>query len=127
MGWRRALSRLLARLRAVPFALIGLGLMGPVAWIGYRDAAATEALYHLFFSRAVAQKCGAMTHPAEQGFEVHRDRLVRGADLPPATVRALRLAGGVAEDREWLNRGLGGYRMWCAEEGRAAASRLSTP
>ncbi len=114
-----------ARLRALPVALILVGLLIPTAWIGYRDAASREALYHLFYSHAVAGKCGTLTPAAQRGFDLLRARLLEARDIAPETVRELRVAGGVAADREWLNRGLGGYRRWCASEGRTAALRLA--
>jgi hypothetical protein len=118
-------AALCARLRSLPVALIVVGLLIPTAWIGYRDAASREALYHLFYSHAVASKCGTLTPAAQRGFDLLRARALQASDIAPETIRELRVAGGVAADREWLNRGLGGYRHWCVSEGRSAALRLA--
>ena len=40
------------------------------------------------------------------------------------TIERLRLAAIVAADREYDNRGLGGYRPWCLGEGVAGVRRI---
>ena len=41
--------------------------------------------------------------------------------LDEAAARTARIQAGVAFDLEWQNRGLGGFRPWCREDGKQAA------
>ena len=53
-----------------------------------------------------------------------RSTLTEASGLTEAEARAERIAGWVEADREWSNRGLGGYRAWCREDGVSAAKRF---
>lgn len=77
-----------------------------------------EAVYYRY---AVVEYCSLLSPMVIHGFEAERDRLVAEAGVDEEQHRQHRLAGWTAADREWSNRGLGGYRNWCRTEGVAAA------
>lgn len=104
--------------------LVG-ALLFVVVWGQYRAAEGHEALYHLFYERAVADTCALISRPVELGFRLERDRRAVALGIGPADLRDLRLQGLVAADLEWLNRGLGGNRAWCRGEGMAAVRRFT--
>jgi hypothetical protein len=78
-----------------------------------------ESVYYRF---AVVEYCDLADAAVAQGFIVERDRVVAVAGASEAEHRAGRIAGWTAADLEWSNRGLGGFRNWCATEGATAAA-----
>ncbi len=86
---------------------------------GAEPADPVEAVYYRY---AVVEYCSLLSPTVVHGFEAERDRLVAAAGLDEEQHRQHRLAGWTAADREWSNRGLGGYRNWCRTEGEAAAA-----
>lgn len=83
-----------------------------------------RGLRDIVYDYAVTSYCGLLTPEVELGFrrELARAALRSGADEEEA--RALRIAGWVDADREWSNRGLGGFRAWCQSEGVGAAEHF---
>lgn len=82
-----------------------------------------EAVYYRY---AVVEYCSLLSPMVAHGFEVERDRLVAEAGVDEEEHRLHRLAGWTAADREWSNRGLGGFRNWCETEGQAAAAGFTS-
>jgi hypothetical protein len=78
-----------------------------------------EAVYYRY---AVVEYCSLLSPMVAHGFERERDRIVAAAGVDEEQHRQHRLAGWTAADREWSNRGLGGFRNWCETEGQAAAA-----
>ena len=70
----------------------------------------------------VASLCGLVSEPVRRGFHRHLQQLVDAAGLDRAAFEQARMRGWTAADREWANRGLGGFRGWCRSEGAAAAA-----
>jgi hypothetical protein len=69
----------------------------------------------------VVENCGLLNAELRRGSELElRDRLGQER-LGDEEVEAARTQAGLAFEREWHNRGLGGSRPWCREEGKRAA------
>jgi len=93
------------------------------------DAAAARArLEALHYDLEVAGYCSLVDAEVGAGFRRQAEALAERAGLDRAGLDALRGRAWQAAHAEWQNRGLGGYRGWCRNEGRAAAERfLSEP
>ena len=50
--------------------------------------------------------------------------MTRRSGLDAESARRLRIKGWIAADKEWSNRGLGGFRAWCREEGITAGDHF---
>lgn len=74
-----------------------------------------------FYDVALVQNCGLLTAEVERGFELSSAERRVAEGLDEATARAARIKAGVAFDLEYQNRGLGGSRPWCRQDGKAAA------
>ncbi len=83
--------------------------------------AAERRIQDAVYDYAVTSYCGTLTPEVEAGFRKELARLTETNGLSPQETKAQRIAGWVAADREWSNRGLGGYRAWCQSEGVDAA------
>jgi len=95
------------------------------AWDQYREAEAREALYFVFYDYALADTCALVTTAVERGYRLERERAQSRSGLDEASAREMKIQGWVAVDLEWANRGLGGFRNWCRDEGSQAAARLA--
>ncbi len=69
----------------------------------------------------LVENCGLLTAEVERGFELARDERLRREALNEAGARSARIEANVAFDLEWQNRGLGGSRPWCRQDGKEAA------
>lgn len=83
--------------------------------------AAERSLTLVVYDYAVTSYCGVLTPAVEAGFQKELAVLTARGGIDPETARRLRIRGWVLADEEWRNRGLGGQRAWCREEGQAAA------
>lgn len=86
--------------------------------------AGPRTLRHVVYDYAVTSYCGLLTPEVEFGFQRELAAVTQSSGLSPEEAKALRLAGWVDADREWSNRGLGGFRAWCREDGLVAARRF---
>jgi hypothetical protein len=80
--------------------------------------------FQVVYDFEVAAQCGFASEDVERAFRLRRDREAVNSRLDPKALRRLRLRAMVAADREYDNRGLGGHRRWCANEGRQGVRRL---
>ena len=92
---------------------------GPLAAGHEGDEART--LRHVVYDLGVTSYCNLLTPEVEAGYHREIARLTERTGLNEADAKALRIAGWVDADREWGNRGLGGFRAWCETDGLAAA------
>lgn len=69
----------------------------------------------------VVEHCGLLTPELRRGFELARDALAREGAIDAQAAQDARRLALLAFDREWSNRGLGGSRPWCREDGKRAA------
>ncbi|MFQ5467036.1 MAG: hypothetical protein ACE5DS_02765 [Kiloniellaceae bacterium] len=82
---------------------------------------AGRGIKDVVYDYAVTSYCGVLTRVVQVGYERELARMTGRAGLTRAQAKAERIAGWVAADLEWGNRGLGGYRAWCRTEGLGAA------
>jgi hypothetical protein len=82
----------------------------------------SDPLTRVYYELEVASYCGLVSAAVHAGFRrearplehhVTRERLERS-----------RMDAWQAAHLEWQNRGLGGFKRWCRNEGRAAAARF---
>ncbi len=91
------------------------------------DAADTRrALFDLYYGFEVAAYCGLVTQPVGAGFRARSSVLESALGGDRAAIEALRGQAWQAAHAEWQNRGLGGFRGWCRDEGATAAGRIAT-
>ena len=86
--------------------------------------AETRTLRRAVYDYAVTSYCGLLSPEVEQGFQRELAELTAGSGLGEEEAKAQRIAGWVDADREWSNRGLGGFRAWCGSDGAAAAQHF---
>ena len=106
----------------VAAGLFGLGALlaaGPLDAGHEGDGGRT--LRHVVYDLGVTSYCNLLTPEVEAGYHREIARLTERAGLNEADAKAQRIAGWVDADREWGNRGLGGFRAWCETDGLAAA------
>lgn len=102
--------------------VFALTVIGPAHGAGPSSAEPDDPIEAVYYRYAVVEYCSLLSPMVAHGFEAERDRLVAEAGVDEEQHRLHRLAGWTAADREWSNRGLGGFRMWCETEGQAAAA-----
>ncbi len=87
---------------------------------GHQDGG-KRTLRHVVYDLGVTSYCNLLTPEVEAGYHREIARLTERDGLNEQDAKALRIAGWVDADREWGNRGLGGFRAWCETDGLAAA------
>jgi hypothetical protein len=83
--------------------------------------ASGRTLREATYDFAVTSYCGTLTPEVEAGYKREIASLTQSLGLDADEAKAQRIAGWVAADLEWSNRGLGGYRAWCQGEAVKAA------
>ena len=105
--------------------MAGLGALGALVAVGPLDAGheggSTRTLRHVVYDLGVTSYCNLLTPEVEAGYHREIAQLTERAGLNEEDAKAQRIAGWVDADREWGNRGLGGFRAWCETDGLAAA------
>ncbi len=101
-------------------AALGLPILLGLALVPERPRNPTDIVYDY----GVTSYCATLSPEVEVGFRRELRAVVARFDLSEADAKSARIEGWVAADAEWSNRGLGGYRAWCASEGVAAAQRF---
>ena len=82
----------------------------------------TDAVYHF----EVTIYCGLATDAVAKGYHHLENAFRQTNNLTPEEIDQSRGQGWHRAHAEWQNRGLGGFRAWCAGEGRDAAKALSS-
>jgi hypothetical protein len=77
-------------------------------------------LYHAYYGIGVADYCGLVTWEVNDGYERQIRYLLLTADIDKETERWIRISGSVEADYQFDNHGLGGFKGWCARDGRQA-------
>ena len=103
-----------------------VALLSAPAWGDDLDAATRNALTATYYEFEVAGYCGLISDAVGAGFQRRVARILDDASIDQATLDRLRGEAWQAAHAEWQNRGLGGFRGWCRNEGRAAAERFLT-
>ena len=83
--------------------------------------AAEREVRDVVYDYAVTSYCGTLTPEVEAGYKSEVAETTARAGLSEDEAKKQRIAGWVAADLEWSNRGLGGFRAWCRSEGVEAA------
>lgn len=109
-------------LRSVAIALFIVVSLAPGAARanGAMTAKRISQLYHAYYSFGVADYCGLITWEVSDGYMRQIRYLLLTADIDKETERWLRISGSVEADYQFDNHGLGGFRGWCARDGRQA-------
>jgi hypothetical protein len=89
-------------------------------------AAEPRSVRDVVYDYAVTSYCGVLSPQVEAGFRIELSDLTARDGLNDEEAKAQRIAGWVAADKEWSNRGLGGFRGWCQDEGLEAARRFQS-
>ncbi len=109
--------------RLAKAAGLSLAFSGAALAPGLADEA-SRTLRRVVYDYAVTSYCGLLTPEVEFGFQRELNAVTEASGLNAEEAKALRIAGWVDADLEWSNRGLGGFRAWCEDDGLAAAQRF---
>jgi len=88
------------------------------------DAVTREALQEAYYEIEVASYCSLVSEEVAAGFRRQVARILGDTEVDRETLNQLRGKAWQAANWEWQNRGLGGFRAWCRNEGKAAAERF---
>lgn len=80
-----------------------------------------DPFVHLVYSLEIAQLCGHGSDSVRQGYELEKYRIINELNLSKAATAEKSITASVLVDLEWQNRGLGGFKYWCAKEAADAA------
>ncbi|MEK9786225.1 MAG: hypothetical protein VW546_09480 [Gammaproteobacteria bacterium] len=83
-----------------------------------------ETLVQAVYDLEVAAYCGLVSDDVIKGYRVVHAQIVHDGGLSDGEVDQARSEAWQAAHAEWQNRGLGGFRAWCAGEGHIAAESL---
>lgn len=81
-----------------------------------------DDLVSVYYRLEVTNYCGLTSDQVAAGFIQKRDHILRQNSLTPEQIDSARAEAWKAGYREWDNRGLGGFRRWCANEGASYAA-----
>ncbi len=76
-----------------------------------------EELVSIYYKLEVINYCGLGSQRVVDGFKLKNDQILGQYKLNPKQVDSARAKAWKAGYSEWDNRGLGGFRRWCANEG----------
>lgn len=106
-------------------ALLVLTLSGrPAGADGAITPARLSALHRAYYNDRVLEYCGLYTAEVHDGFVRRVRYLLASADIDGETVRRIKISGWSDADYEYDDHGLGGFRHWCATDGRRAADEF---
>lgn len=86
--------------------------------------ATDDAYYGLIYDYEVASFCGLIGKNVYDAFWRKRRVLENASDLPADILTKVRVRAMADADREYQNRGLGGYKPWCQSDGMAGVGRI---
>lgn len=109
--------------RLAKAACLSVAFSGAALAPGLADET-SRTLRQVVYDYAVTSYCGLLTPEVEFGFQRELATVTEASGLSAEEAKALRIAGWVDADREWSNRGLGGFRAWCEDDGLMAAQRF---
>lgn len=87
----------------------------------------SDPYYALIYDFEVAQFCGLVNKRTHDSFWAKRKSIEEKSERTTSQLRQTRINAMAAADIEYANRGLGGYRPWCQNEGRAGVERIVSP
>ncbi len=83
-----------------------------------------DPFVNLVYEMEVAIICGLATYPVSKGFELEKKQMISTFELSTEMVVTKSTLARKLADLEWQNRGLGGFKGWCAKEGVNNAKRF---
>lgn len=86
---------------------------------------ADQRLFDLYYAFEVTAYCSLVDERVTRGFAARAGELRRRSSLDDDALSNLRGKAWQAAHAEWQNRGLGGFRTWCRDEGRQHADELA--
>jgi hypothetical protein len=111
----------MVRLNSV-IAICAIMLFGVAhAWHGEPP---TDPLVRVHYDYEVVQYCSLATDKTIAGFRRQLAAIIAETGASSNTVENARSIAWKAAHLEWQNRGLGGFRGWCKNEGQKAAKRF---
>ena len=102
-------------------AVAGLSPGAAEAVAGQPQDAPTGSYARAHYDIYLVETCGLLRAEVKRGFELAREERLAAEALDDEAARAARIRAGVAFDLEVQNRGLGGSRPWCRQDGKEAA------
>jgi len=119
---KREMAKTLSWVGLAAFAALMSVLLAPgsARADGAMTAKRISQLYHAYYGFGVADYCGLITWEVNDGYERQIRYLLLTADIDKETERWIRISGSVEADYQFDNHGLGGFRGWCARDGRRA-------
>ena len=76
-----------------------------------------EALASIYYKFEVVNYCSLVTQPVLEGFNKLNSELLSQYSFTKEELNIIRGEAWAAGYKEWDNRGLGGFRRWCKNEG----------
>jgi hypothetical protein len=102
---------------------------GLIACLMFAPAQASEVdvesqFLQINYRFEVAGYCGLVNEQVARGFHVERKQLLAQQAISEEEQQALRGKAWQMAHKEWLNRGLGGFKRWCRNEGQEYAQNF---
>ncbi len=85
-----------------------------------------ERLIQLHYDLEVAAYCGLVSKNVLEGFQTALKDETESANLSQGDIELARMQAWKEAHLEWQNRGLGGFKYWCANEAMEGAKRLES-
>ena len=85
----------------------------------------TDPLVRVHYDYEVVQYCSLATDETIAGFRKQLATIVAETGANNDDIESARSVAWKAANLEWQNRGLGGFRGWCKNEGQKAAKRFA--
>jgi len=82
----------------------------------------SDPLTRVYYELEVASYCGLVSSAVHAGFRREAGPIER--NVTRERLERSRMDAWQAAHLEWQNRGLGGFKRWCRNEGRTAAERF---
>ena len=89
-------------------------------------ADSNQDLVRLHYDLEVASYCGLVNDKALNGFNHLLQQTIADENLTRKNIEEARMQAWKEAHWEWENRGLGGFKSWCANEVKAATRRLES-
>ena len=88
------------------------------------EIAGWDELVAVYYRLEVTNYCGLASAQVLAGFKVINSRLLDKYAFSKEQLNAIRGEAWAAGYKEWDNRGLGGFRRWCKNEGQRYAAEF---
>ena len=83
-----------------------------------------SALFSAMYDFNVCDYCGLVSAEVYDGYRREIRSMIATGNLPDEYVHKTEVRAMAAVEEEYMNRGLGGFRLWCRMDGKAAVERF---